>query len=137
MIEKQADKSIDGTLFIGSGVVLRGEVDVPGGASIDGKFEGTLKAKNLVVGPSGHVSGEISVETAEIRGRVKDNLLVRNKLTLRSSGQLTGAVSYSRIMVEEGGSISGTVEVLEQNKTVNSPLPDADRNILRLHQVSE
>ena len=47
----------DGAIFIGAGVELKGEVTVPGTASVDGKFEGVLKAKSLVVGPSGHVTG--------------------------------------------------------------------------------
>lgn len=137
MIDKQTDKGAEGTLFIGSGVALRGDVEVPGAASIDGKFEGTLKAKNLIVGQSGYVSGQISVETAEIKGAVEDNLTVRNKLTLRSSGILTGTISYARIMVEEGGSISGSIEVLEQPKIVSAIAPEADSTVLPLHRVAE
>lgn len=40
----------DGAIFIGAGVELKGEVSVPGCASVDGKFEGVLKAKSLIVG---------------------------------------------------------------------------------------
>ena len=70
MSDKLGDKSSEGSLFIGTGVTLKGDVDVPGAASVDGNFEGTLKAKTLIVGQTGHVSGQISVETAEIRGMV-------------------------------------------------------------------
>jgi len=77
---------------------------------VDGKFEGVLKAKSLVVGQTGNVSGQISVETAEVRGVVGDNLTVQSKLVVRSSGSISGAVSYSKIMVEEGGELAGTIE---------------------------
>ena len=139
MIDNKTDKSTEGTLFIGNGVVLKGDVEVPGAASIDGNFEGTLKAKNLIVGPGGHVSGQISCETAEIKGIVEDHLVVRNKLTLRASGSLTGAISYARIMVEEGGSISGTIEVLQQQKVaaVQAPAVEPEARIFSLHQVAE
>ena len=137
MIDTKGDKTTEGTLFVGAGVTLRGDVDVPGAASVDGKFEGTLKAKTLIVGQTGHVSGQISAETAEIRGMVDDQLAVRNKLVLRASGSISGAIAYSKIMVEEGGSITGTIEVMERSKTVQ-PAPVAEEaRVLQLHQVNE
>ena len=123
---------------MGAGVTLRGDVDVPGAASVDGKFEGTLKAKTLIVGQTGHVSGQISAETAEIRGMVDDQLVVRNKLVLRASGSISGAISYSKIMVEEGGSISGSIEVMERPRTAAQPAaPEPEARVLQLHQIAE
>ncbi len=42
-------------------------MSVPGCASVDGKFEGVLKAKSLIVGQWGYVTGQISVDTAAAR----------------------------------------------------------------------
>ena len=114
-------------------MTLKGDVDVPGAASVDGKFEGTLKAKTLIVGQTGHVSGQISVETAEIRGMVEDHLTVRNRLVLRSSGSLSGTIAYSKIMVEEGGSITGTVEIMEKSASVQEP----EAKVVQFHQSAE
>lgn len=123
---------------MGAGVTLRGDVDVPGAASVDGKFESTLKAKTLIVGQTGHVSGQISAETAEIRGMVDDQLVVRNKLVLRASGSISGAISYSKIVVEEGGSISGSIEVMERPRTAAQPAaPEPEARVLQLHQIAE
>jgi cytoskeletal protein CcmA (bactofilin family) len=110
MIDKTTDQNSEGTIFIGAGVQFKGDMTVPGCASVDGKFEGTLKAKSLIVGQTGHVSGQISVETAEVRGSVGDHLTVQSKLVVRSSGVISGAVSYSKIMVEEGGELVGTID---------------------------
>ena len=133
MIDKAGDKTTEGTLFIGAGVELKGDVEVPGAASVDGKFTGTLKAKNLIVGQSGHVSGQISVETAEVRGVVDDNLTVMQRLVLRSSGSISGQISYSKIMVEEGGTLSGTIEMMATPKTAQEP----EARVLQLHQSAE
>lgn len=130
MTDKTAD---NGTLFIGAGVELKGNVEVPGAASVDGKFEGTLKAKNLLVGQTGHVSGQISVETAEIRGTVDDNLTVMSRLVLRATGSISGKISYSKIMVEEGGTLSGTIEMIASPKAAAEP----ESRILQLHQGAE
>jgi cytoskeletal protein CcmA (bactofilin family) len=90
------------------------------------------------VGQSGHVSGQISAETAEIRGMVDDQLVVRNKLVLRASGSISGAISYSKIMVEEGGSISGSIEVMERPRAAAQPAaPEQEARILQLHQNAE
>ena len=120
---KAQEQSSEGTIFIGTGVEFKGDMVVPGCASVDGKFEGTLKAKSLIVGQSGNVSGQISVETAEIRGTVGDHLTVKSKLVVRATGSISGAVAYSKIMVEEGGELAGTIEKLTasaaETKVVN------------------
>ena len=103
----------DGTVIIGAGVEFKGEITVPGRASVNGNFEGTLRAKDLIVGDSGRVSGQISADTAEIRGTVADNLTVQSKLILRSSGSISGSVTYSKITVEEGGVLTGRIEKID------------------------
>jgi cytoskeletal protein CcmA (bactofilin family) len=87
------------------------------------------------VGQSGHVSGQISVETAEIRGAVTDHLLVQSKLVLRSSGSISGNISYAKIMVEEGGELAGTIEVLSSGGA-RTEAP-AEPKVLQFQQVGE
>jgi cytoskeletal protein CcmA (bactofilin family) len=117
MSDKIGDKNAEGAIFIGAGVEFNGDMTVPGCASVDGKFTGTLKAKSLIVGQTGNVTGQISVETAEVRGTVGEHLVVQSKLTLRSSG----TISYSKIMVEEGGELAGTIEMIPQSKGAAEP----------------
>ncbi len=116
--DKSPEQDSEGTIFIGAGVQFKGDMTVPGCASVDGKFEGTLKAKSLIVGQTGNVSGQISVETAEVRGAVGDHLTVQSKLVVRATGSISGSVSYSKIMVEEGGELSGTIEKITDPKIV-------------------
>jgi cytoskeletal protein CcmA (bactofilin family) len=118
MNDKTPEQDSEGTIFIGAGVTFKGDMIVPGCASVDGKFEGTLKAKSLIVGQTGNVSGQISVETAEVRGAVGDHLTVQSKLTVRATGSISGSVSYSKIMVEEGGELAGTIEKISDPKIV-------------------
>jgi len=133
MIDKPGEKNAEGAIFIGAGVEFNGDMTVPGIASVDGKFTGTLKAKALIVGQTGHVSGQISVETAEIRGAVGDHLVVQSKLTLRSSGSISGSISYSKIMVEEGGELSGTIEMIPHAKDAAASEP----NVVMLQRSGE
>jgi cytoskeletal protein CcmA (bactofilin family) len=112
MNEKSPEKDSEGTIFIGADVVFKGGVTVPGCASVDGKFEGALKAKSLIVGQTGSVSGQISVETAEVRGAVDGLFQVQSKLVVRATGSISGSISYSTIMVEEGGKLASRIERL-------------------------
>lgn len=126
------EKAAEGTIFIGAGVEFRGDVTVPGCASVDGKFEGVLKAKDLVVGQSGRVFGQTSVETAEIRGTVDDHLVVQSKLVLRSTGSISGSVSYTKIMVEEGGELAGKIE-----KMTSGNAAGVSPNVLKIQKSSK
>ena len=80
------------------------------------------------------VSGQISVETAEVRGTVGDHLVVQSKLTLRSSGSISGSISYSKIMVEEGGELAGTIEKMAPR---NAGTTETDPRVVQLQRSSE
>ena len=58
-------------------------------------------------------NGKAEVEEAEISGVYEGELTVRNRLLIRSTGQVKGTVRYGEIEVERGGRISGTISMLE------------------------
>lgn len=132
----------EGTIVIGAGVEFKGEVSVPGRATINGKFDGALRAAELIVGPSGEVNGQINVQSAEIHGKVGENLTVQSKLIIRVSGAVSGTVSYSKIMVEEGGALVGTFNV-NSTGAATSANPNtgateakaAETNVVQLQQA--
>jgi len=66
-------------------------VSVPGCASVDGKFEGVLKAKSLIVGQWGYVTGQISVDTAAARIKI---ILQKKKPPGNPSGFLRDGGDY-------------------------------------------
>lgn len=117
----------DGSVLIGTGVEFKGELSVPNRATVNGIFEGQLKARELVVGKTGKVAGEIEVQDAEICGQVENTIAVGNKLTLRSTGSISGTVTYSNIMVEEGGLLAGQINKIDQD----------EETVIRLQQSSE
>lgn len=132
MPEKVDEQSLEGSIVIGADVSFKGELIVPNRASINGKFEGELKAKELFVGKAGQVSGDISVENADVWGTVENTLTVQTKLTLRSSGSISGSVSYSNIMVEEGGVVMGKIDKIAPKAA------SADANVVQLqHSAKE
>jgi cytoskeletal protein CcmA (bactofilin family) len=71
-----------------------------------------IHATELSVCPGGMFKGEIEVEDAEIAGTINGTLTVRGSLTVRESGRVLGTARYRRLQVENGGQISGQMEML-------------------------
>ena len=136
MADKPVEPTSENSIVIGTGVELKGDMIVPGSATVNGKFEGKLKAKNLIVGPTGRLSGQISVETAEVRGTIEENLTVESKLILRASGNISGSISYSKIMVEEGGVISGTIDKIAPQSAKVVP-ENAEPNVVQMTRTAD
>jgi len=136
MADKPVEPTSENSIVIGTGVELKGDMVVPGSATVNGKFEGKLKAKNLIVGPTGRLSGQISVETAEVRGTIEENLTVESKLILRASGNISGSISYSKIMVEEGGIISGTLDKIAPQSAKVVP-ENIEPNVVQMTRTAD
>lgn len=98
-----------GQLVVGEGVTVIGNVRVTGRASIHGVMEGNLQADELIVGPGGQVTGQVSARRAEVSGQTHDTLVVKERLLVRSTGVVKGTVQYGNLETERGGVIVGTV----------------------------
>ncbi len=98
-----------GNLIIGEGVKVVGHLMVPGLAVINGTLEGGLQAGELLVGPQGSLSGQVSVRTADVHGRTFDTLSASEFLCVRSTGVVSGKAHYGEIEIEKGGVIQGAV----------------------------
>ena len=46
-----------------------------------------------------------------MRGVFDGNLTVRQKLVIYSTGKVTGKIRYGKIVIEEGGQLSGDIQV--------------------------
>ncbi len=102
-------------LYIGEGVVIKGEVAVPDTLVVCGTVEGDVSAGNLIVGETGTLKGKITVaENAEIYGRVSEKLDVKSLLILRAPGRVEGHISYGLLQIEQGASIAGGLSSIER-----------------------
>jgi len=114
-----------GDLSLGAGVTLTGTVAVPGRAVIDGTLEGTLTAREVLVGPAGKVSGTLEADTVELQGEGPATLTARVSLVVRSTGRVSGTVRYGRLEVEPGGQLQGDLAPLVNAATITLAPPPA------------
>lgn len=97
-------------LYIGEGVTITGEINVPDTLVVYGTVEGDVSTGNLVVGETGVIKGRIIVaQNAEISGRVFDRLNVKALMILRSTSRVDANVSYGMLQIEQGATIVGGI----------------------------
>lgn len=85
---------------------ITGEISSTGTIEVLGEVEGTLTAKGLIVGPEGRVSGTVSAENVEVRGKL-DGSIATHGFALRASAEVQADVLYTTLMIESGASIEG------------------------------
>lgn len=71
-----------------------------------------IHATELAIAPGGVFKGEIEVEEAEIAGVIDGTLTARGSLIVRGSGKVLGTARCRRLQVEDGGQITGRIEMI-------------------------
>ncbi len=111
-----APSSNDRTLTIGRGINLSGEIDACDHLLVEGTVEAALKgSKILDVAESGTFYGTVEIEEATIAGRFEGDITVNGRLTVKSSGVITGSIAYRELEVEAGAMVDGRMTPLKGN----------------------
>jgi cytoskeletal protein CcmA (bactofilin family) len=102
-------------LVVGRGISVQGTVQDAERLVVEGTVEATMiQATELAVAPGGMFKGEIEVEDAEIAGTIDGTLTVKGSLTVRATGKVLGTARYRRLQVEDGGQITGRMEMISE-----------------------
>jgi|ERR1035437_3515744 cytoskeletal protein CcmA (bactofilin family) len=92
-----------------AGTSITGDVKSNGDFRIDGTLKGTLSVKGkLVVGPNGHVEGEIECQNADVSGEIRGKINVSELLMLRASAKINGDIFTGKISIEPDAQFTGT-----------------------------
>jgi len=108
------ERTPSGTLIVGQGIQVKGQVDSCRTLIVEGRVEASLAADTLDVRAEGRFKGSAEVENAEIAGSFDGTLMVRDLLTIKSGGRVSGTLRYARIHIETGGEIAGDVGMADE-----------------------
>jgi cytoskeletal protein CcmA (bactofilin family) len=97
------------SVVIGDGVVVKGTFSVPAKAVINGVIEGDVTAQEVLVGPTGRVTGRVSAQIIDVRGVLNNTTISEQSLIIRATGRVSGKVQYKEIEIEKGGQIEGAL----------------------------
>jgi cytoskeletal protein CcmA (bactofilin family) len=114
--------------FFGEGVTFKGSITAPERIVVHGTVEGDLVARDLLVGPSGTIKGNVKVDQADIQGKVLQNIEARVCLSLRKTGRIEGSAVYGDIEIEKGGVLAGEVSSIKGAEKSGDAAKRADGN---------
>lgn len=95
-----------GLSFIGTDIVVSGDVTGVGQLHIDGRIDGNVRCETLIQGEGGTIAGYIDADTAHIAGLV-DGTVKARIVTLEPTARVTGDVTYETLSIAAGASIEG------------------------------
>jgi len=97
-------------LTVGPNIKLKGvEITDCDTLVVEGLVEATMDSRVIQIAEQGAFKGSAEIDVAEIRGEFNGNLTVRQKLVIYSTGKVTGTIRYGKLVVEEGGQLSGEI----------------------------
>ena len=99
-------------LIVGREIVLSGQITSSERLIVEGRVEASLTESRIIeIAETGHFKGSAEIESADIGGRFEGTLTVRERLFIRSTGKVSGKITYGQIEIEPGGEIAGEVHV--------------------------
>lgn len=99
-------------LTVGPNIKLKGvEITDCDTLVVEGRVEATIDSRVIQIAERGAFKGSAEIDIAEIRGEFDGELTVRQKLVIYSTGKVSGKVRYGKVVIEEGGQLSGDIQV--------------------------
>ncbi len=88
---------------------LRGEEDL----IIEGKVNGTVELKNnsVTIGTQGKVTADIHAHTIFVEGRMEGSLVAAERIVIRKSADIKGAITSPRVSLEDGARFNGSIDM--------------------------
>ena len=100
-------------LIVGPNIKLKGvEIEDCDTLVVEGRIEATMVSRAIQIAEHGAFNGTVDVDIAEIRGDFRGEMTARKKLVIHASGRVSGKIRYGKMLVQEGGEMSGDVAAL-------------------------
>ncbi|MBK6614777.1 polymer-forming cytoskeletal protein [Ottowia sp.] len=97
-------------LTVGPNIKLKGvEITDCDTLVVEGTVEAAMNSRVIQIAEQGAFKGSAEIDIAEVRGIFDGNLTVRQKLVIFATGKVIGKIRYGKIVIEEGGQLSGEI----------------------------
>jgi cytoskeletal protein CcmA (bactofilin family) len=112
-VEARPDETGGSKLIVGPNIKLKGvEIEDCDTLVVEGRIEATMVSRAIQIAERGAFNGKVDVDIAEVRGTFQGELTARKKLVVHASGRVSGKIRYGKMLVQEGGEMSGDVAAL-------------------------
>ncbi len=111
-------------LVIGEGISISGEIEACDTLVVEGTVEAALKgARILEISENGTFYGTVEIDECTIAGRFEGDITVNGRLTVRSTGSITGTMAYKELAVEAGATVDGKITPLSAKGVAKAEKP--------------
>jgi len=101
-------------LFVGINIKLKGvEISDCDLLVIEGHVEATVHSKEMQIAKPGTLNGTALIDVAEVHGEFTGELTARTRLVVHGTGKVSGTIRYGKLIVAEGGTISGDMKQID------------------------
>lgn len=115
-----ATPAVDAEATTGSRLIVGPDVKLKGAEILDcdtlvveGRVEAVMDSRVIRITEHGAFNGKVGIDVAEIFGEFQGDLTARQQLIIHSTGRVSGKIRYGKLLVEEGGTVSGDVQSLD------------------------
>jgi cytoskeletal protein CcmA (bactofilin family) len=111
-------------LTVGPNIKLKGvEITDCDTLVVEGLVEATMDSRLMQIAEMGAFKGSAEIDIAEIHGEFDGELTVREKLVIYATGKVTGKIRYGKVVIEEGGQLSGDITFGTSSPAVRASKP--------------
>jgi cytoskeletal protein CcmA (bactofilin family) len=98
---------------IGPNIQIEGDIVGADALTVHGTVRGgRIQVKEgVVIQASGRIEGEVESAAVEIAGVVQGNVAATDKVEIKSGGKLFGDVKAPRILIADGASFKGNINM--------------------------
>lgn len=122
---KAEENLLDARLIVGANVKLRGaEILDCDTLVVEGRVEATMDSRVIRIAEKGSFSGKVSIDIAEVHGHFDGELTARSQLIIHATGRVSGKVRYGKLVIDEGGILSGDINMLSADTPSTSRMRD-------------
>lgn len=94
-----------------------GVLDGGGDIRVDGEFVGSINGSaSLVIADNGRVKATVHAKTVSVSGRVKGDISADERIELTPSAVIEGNLTAPRILIQEGATFEGQVNMKDPRK---------------------
>jgi cytoskeletal protein CcmA (bactofilin family) len=112
----------DSYSILHASLTVYGDIETDGTVRVDGRLEGSIRRAGMVIlGPASSVEGNVAAREVIIGGTVQGNIEAKDRVELQPSAIVTGDIDAGAILMHEGGTVRGRLNVRSQMAEVARP----------------
>ena len=117
----RAETEAGSKLIVGPNIKLKGvEIHDCDTLVVEGRVEATMVSRAIQISETGAFNGKVDVEVAEIRGHFQGEMTARKRLVIHATGRVSGKIRYGKMLVQEGGEMTGDVGTISEAASVTA-----------------